>query len=48
MDQVESGIRDYLIMAGFGDLLTRHATSPLQGDLTVEAWNTKKDLWTEK
>lgn len=35
-------------MAGFGDLLTRQATSSLQGDLTVEAWNTKKDLWTKK
>lgn len=41
-------IRDYLIMAGFRNLLTRQATSPLQGDLTVEAWNKKKDLRTEK
>lgn len=41
-------IRDYLMMAGFEDLLTRQATSPLQGELTIEAWNAKKDLWTEK
>lgn len=41
-------IRDYLIMAGFGDLLTRQATSPPQDSLTVDAWTTKKELWTEK
>lgn len=30
-------IRDYLMIARFGDLLTCQSTSLLQGDLTIEA-----------
>lgn len=41
-------IRDYLTMNGYGDLFLRNAIEPVQGHLTVEAWTTKKESWTNK
>lgn len=42
------GIKDYLTMTGFGDLLARNASFPKQGTLSAETWEAKKESWTAK
>lgn len=35
-------------MTGYRDMFVRNATEPIQGTLTVELWETKKEAWLAK